>query len=1026
MQKLKILKIAVCLLLSLTIAATGTPVAVSADAGTEVSSLSVSADSSPETLSSDTSSSGSAADTSSAGTLSSSVSSSATSSSAVTSADDSSDISSAASAADASSVTEAPLTGAAESSLNGADAGISSGLYVIQSRLSENAVLDVASGSLADRANVQLYQNNGTRAQLFYLHALGGGLYSFENYNSGKMLDVSGASNRDGANVQQYASNGSAAQKWYIRVMADGYVTIQSLLGDRVLDAAGGSSVNGTNIQIYSANSSYAQQWKLSSPIPGSYLAAAAAFQPADIAEGWYVIHPEKNQDMAVDVTGASKEDGANIQLYSANGTNAQFFKITPLGNQQYSITSYLSGKMIDVSGGAFSNGSNIQQYTSNNTAAQKWYIEENSSSGDYVIESAGLRKMVMELSGGQTAGGTNIDLYEFNNGEGQYFTLEKADEAALHRLADGVYTVGNADNNQKVLDIASAGTENGTNVQLYDANGTNAQKFSVKCIDRKNYYYSIINMNSGKSLDVKAGSPTAGTNVQQYASNGSDAQIWQIKYAGGAYTILSACGWLSLDIQNGSMSNGANIEIWTPNGSSAQRWAFTPTQALPPDPGMYILESAGNPAMALDIAAGSWDDQANVQLYSSNGTNAQKFNLVKNSDGTYTFISLVSGKVLDIANGGSTAGTNVQQYSSNNSAAQKWKITSAGEPNLSYYITAAGSGLALDVYSGSFSNGANIDIYTKNATAAQKFIFVKTSASPTGWRSDTSGNHYYYVNGVIQTGWQNISGNYYYFNSSGVMQKSCIIDNYYIGSDGVRASSIVPYLNTVNGTRTLTALLQNALVPCGRTLYIWGGGWGGMGTDTESDSSKIGYLSSWGSFFKAHAQAGYDYTQYRYAYGNGLDCSGYLAWVVYNTLYTKDNLTNMVMYSGDIAPTYISKGWAYQDSSVYRPGDVVSMSGHVWLCLGTCSDGTVMLIHSSPKGCQISGTSGKAAELADKYMKKYFSYWPYSAKTISSSYFDYTGKATWYTNGRGVLTDPDGLQFKSAEDLMKFLLGSV
>lgn len=42
----------------------------------------------------------------------------------------------------------------------------------------------------------------------------------------------------------------------------------------------------------------------------------------------------------------------------------------------------------------------------------------------------------------------------------------------------------------------------------------------------------------------------------------------------------------------------------------------------------------------------------------------------------------------------------------------------------------------------------------------------------------------------------------------------------------------------TINGQKTLKTYLQNALVPCGRTLYIWGGGW------DNSDASVIGYQS--------------------------------------------------------------------------------------------------------------------------------------------------------------------------------------
>ena len=58
--------------------------------------------------------------------------------------------------------------------------------------------------------------------------------------------------------------------------------------------------------------------------------------------------------------------------------------------------------------------------------------------------------------------------------------------------------------------------------------------------------------------------------------------------------------------------------------------------------------------------------------------------------------------------------------------------------------------------------------------------------------------------------------------------------------------------------------------------------------------------------------------------------------------------------------------------------------------------------------------------------MKKYFPEWPYAARTVSSSYLNYVGKATWRLSGTGhIMSDPDGIQKMSAENVMKAILGS-
>ena len=51
--------------------------------------------------------------------------------------------------------------------------------------------------------------------------------------------------------------------------------------------------------------------------------------------------------------------------------------------------------------------------------------------------------------------------------------------------LEDGVYTIHSSINNNYVVDVNGGVAKNGSNVQLYTSNGTNAQKFKVKRINK-------------------------------------------------------------------------------------------------------------------------------------------------------------------------------------------------------------------------------------------------------------------------------------------------------------------------------------------------------------------------------------------------------------------------------------------------------------------------------------------------------------------------------------------------------------
>ena len=66
---------------------------------------------------------------------------------------------------------------------------------------------------------------------------------------------------------------------------------------------------------------------------------------------------------------------------------------------------------------------------------------------------------------------------------------------------------------------------------------------------------------------------------------------------------------------------------------------------------------------------------------YEANGTNSQKWQIVKNPNGSYSIISKLNNLYLDIQNGNISNGANVQVYESNGSNAQQFKIIEIIKP---------------------------------------------------------------------------------------------------------------------------------------------------------------------------------------------------------------------------------------------------------------------------------------------------------------------------------------------------------
>ena len=144
--------------------------------------------------------------------------------------------------------------------------------------------------------------------------------------------------------------------------------------------------------------------------------------------------------------------------------------------------------------------------------------------------------------------------------------------------VPNGDYIIVSGLNSNKVVDVNGASNDNCANIQLWTRNGTGAQTYQLTY--NAGGWYTIVNVQSGKALDVANGEAKCGQNVWQYQCNGTNAQKWYLEDAGGGYYyIRSALGYY-LDVNGGVTGDGTNIQIWTGNQSNAQRFKFEATFA--------------------------------------------------------------------------------------------------------------------------------------------------------------------------------------------------------------------------------------------------------------------------------------------------------------------------------------------------------------------------------------------------------------------------------------------------------------
>ena len=447
------------------------------------------------------------------------------------------------------------------------------------------------------------------------------------------------------------------------------------------------------------------------------------------IEDGIYEIHSCIDDNKLLDVEGQSFNSGANIYIYQRSNVPNQKFKfIYNKEDGTYTIISVNSGKAMDVQNGGTSNGTNVWQYELNETDAQKWIAIQNSD-GTYSFMSKLKENLYLDIAGGGSNNCTNVQVYEGNGSNAQKFRLVLQYELnKVTNIKDDTYNILVTESQRMGIDITSCSPDTTANVQLWTIDNNPAQKFKLT-YNSVDSTYTIMAVNSGKVLDVANGGMTNYTNVWQYDMNGTDAQKWYImKNTDDSYSFISKLNGLALDISGASFENGTNVQVYEYNNSSAQKFilknAYPMNGEKSIEDGVYELSAKGNISQSLDIVSGSTDENAELQLWTSNFTDAQKFTIKYVGDGYYKIISKVSGKALTVESTNPSIGSKIVQKTDENLDTQKWIIKETDVNT--YYIYSKCGNLCIDVPSGDTSSGNKLQLWGENGTNSQRFLFIK------------------------------------------------------------------------------------------------------------------------------------------------------------------------------------------------------------------------------------------------------------------------------------------------------------
>ncbi|MEV5172287.1 lectin [Streptomyces flaveolus] len=150
-----------------------------------------------------------------------------------------------------------------------------------------------------------------------------------------------------------------------------------------------------------------------------------------------------------------------------------------------------------------------------------------------------------------------------------------------------------------KCLDVAGANSADGTPVQLYDCNGTNAQQWTVGSDGTIRAL--------GKCLDVTGNSTADGAKAQLWTCTGGANQKWTVT---AAHDIVNPQANKCLDVTDNNSANGTRIQIWSCTGGANQKWNAPATQ---PGEQCWATHYGPQPPGALTASGEVFDNNADT-----------------------------------------------------------------------------------------------------------------------------------------------------------------------------------------------------------------------------------------------------------------------------------------------------------------------------------------------------------------------------------------------------------------------------
>ena len=251
------------------------------------------------------------------------------------------------------------------------------------------------------------------------------------------------------------------------------------------------------------------------------------------------------------------------------------------------------------------------------------------------------------------------------------------------------------------------AAVAEGTCLDLHHAstaNGTNVQLWECKDQPHQSWYMTMTGelrsaANPGMCLETWNG------NVWLARCNGESWQRWRLTEAGEVRSMWNPdkC----VDVQGGSGTWGTNVQLWTCNGTPAQRFTIA---RLP----WAEVRSALHGNRCMDVSQESTQLGADVIMWECTGRDNQAWYLTPAGE---LRSGVAANRCLDVPNNAPAQGLDLQAWECNGTSAQRFFLGQGGQLHL-----ASNPDYCVDVQGGSTGLGTPVQLWPCNGTSAQRW----------------------------------------------------------------------------------------------------------------------------------------------------------------------------------------------------------------------------------------------------------------------------------------------------------------